>query len=104
MTETASDKIVDRRQSSDIVNPPHTLGLIVRQIGPGLIIAANIVGSGELIMTTKVGAEAGISLLWLIIVGCLVKVFVQLELGRFTISHGETSLLKTSTAKPVTLA
>ena len=92
MTETASDKIVDRRQSSDIVNPPHTLGLIVRQIGPGLIIAANIVGSGELIMTTKVGAEAGISLLWLIIVGCLVKVFVQLELGRFTISHGETTL------------
>ena len=92
MTETASDKIVDRRQSSDIVNPPHTLGLIVRQIGPGLIIAANIVGSGELIMTTKVGAEAGISLLWLIIVGCLVKVFVQLELRRFTISHGETTL------------
>ncbi len=43
-------------------------------------------------MTTKTGAEAGISLLWLIIVGCLVKVFVQLEFGRYTISQGETTL------------
>ena len=62
------------------------------QIGPGLIIAANIVGSGELIMTTKTGAEAGISLLWLILLGCVIKVFVQLEFGRFAISNGETTL------------
>lgn len=90
--ETPVSAIIDRRKSSDNADPPQSLWTIVRQIGPGLIIAANIVGSGELIMTTKVGAEAGISLLWLIIVGCLVKVFVQLELGRFTISHGETTL------------
>lgn len=89
----ASDSVfIDRRQPTDISPPPTSLARILRQIGPGLIIAANIVGSGELIMTTKTGAEAGISLLWLIIVGCLVKVFVQLELGRFTISHGETTL------------
>lgn len=43
-------------------------------------------------MTTKTGAEAGISLLWLILLGCVVKVFVQLELGRFVISHGQTTL------------
>ncbi len=80
------------RQPQDISEPPKSFGRILRQIGPGLIIAANIVGSGELIMTTKTGAEAGISLLWLVIVGCLVKVFVQLELGRYTISQGETTL------------
>ncbi len=87
-----SAAIIDRRSTESIVDPPRKLLDIVKQIGPGLIIAANIVGSGELIMTTKTGAEAGISLLWLIILGCLVKVFVQLELGRFTISHGETTL------------
>jgi Mn2+/Fe2+ NRAMP family transporter len=65
---------------------------ILQHIGPGLIIAANIVGSGELIMTTKTGAQAGIALLWLILLGCIVKVFVQLEFGRFAISHGETTL------------
>ena len=82
----------DRRSPDQIIDPPHSFGAIVRQIGPGLIIAANIVGSGELIMTTKTGAQAGISLLWLILLGCVVKVFVQLEFGRFAISHGETTL------------
>ena len=88
----ADSTIADRRQPEHIVDPPTTLRNILRQVGPGLIIAANIVGSGELIMTTKTGAEAGIALLWLILLGCVVKVFVQLELGRFTISHGQTTL------------
>ncbi|MEZ6121657.1 MAG: Nramp family divalent metal transporter [Planctomycetaceae bacterium] len=89
---TDAHQILDRRTAAAIVDPPRTFAAIIRQIGPGLIIAANIVGSGELIMSTKTGAEAGIVLLWLILLGCVVKVFVQLELGRFTISHGETTL------------
>jgi len=64
----------------------------MRRLGPGLIIAGSIVGSGELIATTKTAAEAGISLLWLIIVGCLIKVFCQIELGRYTICNGQTTL------------
>jgi Mn2+/Fe2+ NRAMP family transporter len=84
--------IVDRRDPSAIAAPPRRPLQILSHIGPGLIIAANIVGSGELIMTTKTGAQAGIALLWLILLGCVVKVFVQLEFGRFAISHGETTL------------
>ncbi|MEY3172911.1 MAG: hypothetical protein RLZZ436_824 [Planctomycetota bacterium] len=84
--------IVDRRDPSAIAPPPRRPLQILSHIGPGLIIAANIVGSGELIMTTKTGAQAGIALLWLILLGCIVKVFVQLEFGRFAISHGETTL------------
>ncbi len=83
---------MDPAAGDGFVAPPRTLTGILRNLGPGLIIAGSIVGSGELIATTKTGAQAGISLLWLIIVGCLIKVFVQLELGRFAISHGETTL------------
>jgi len=72
--------------------PPRSLSGILRSLGPGLIIAGAIVGSGELIATTKTGAQAGIALLWLIVLGCLVKVFVQIEIGRYAISHGETTL------------
>lgn len=92
MTDKNPLPVLDRRTPECIVEPPSSVLEIVKQIGPGLIIAANIVGSGELIMTTKTGAEAGIALLWLILLGCVVKVFVQLELGRFTISHGQTTL------------
>jgi Mn2+/Fe2+ NRAMP family transporter len=79
-------------ENSDIQEPPTSFGGIFRKLGPGLIIAASIVGSGELIATTKTGAQAGISLLWLIVVGCVIKVFVQIELGRVAISQGETTL------------
>ncbi len=76
----------------EIEQPPRTLGQILKNLGPGIIIAGSIVGSGELIATTKVGAEAGFWLLWLIIVGCVIKVFAQIELGRYTITWNETPL------------
>jgi Mn2+/Fe2+ NRAMP family transporter len=62
-------------------------------LGPGLIISANIVGSGELIVTTQLGAKAGFTLLWFIIFSCLIKVFVQIELGRYAVSEGVTTLV-----------
>jgi len=71
---------------------PRSLRGILREIGPGLIISANIVGSGELIVTTKLGADVGFALLWFIVLGCIVKVFVQLELGRYAISRRRTTL------------
>ncbi len=73
-------------------DPPRTLGEILRSIGPGLIITANIVGTGELIMTTRLGAQAGFTLLWFILLGCFIKVFVQVEWGRHTILTGRSSL------------
>jgi manganese transport protein len=75
-----------------IKEPPHTLPTAIRQIGPGLILAASIVGTGELINTTSLGAKAGFSLLWLILLSCVIKVFVQVELGRYAITHGKTTL------------
>ena len=82
----------DQRTDDGIVEAPTRLRGILRQVGPGLIIAGTVVGSGELIATTKTGAQAGIDLLWLIILACLIKVFVQIEIGRHTITHGETTL------------
>ncbi len=79
-------------EMNELKDPPTSIRGILRQLGPGLIIAGSIVGSGELIATTAVGAEAGFVLLWLIIIGCLIKVFVQIEFGRFTITSGRTTL------------
>ena len=83
---------MDPANEDGVVEAPTDLIGIIKRLGPGLIIAGSIVGSGELIATTKTGAQAGITLLWLIIIGCLIKVFVQIELGRYTICHGETTL------------
>src|SRR6187401_2788142 len=71
---------------------PVRCAVILRHIGPGLILTASIVGSGELIVTPKLAGEAGFKLLWLIVLGCVIKVFVQVELGRFAVAKGMTTL------------
>jgi Mn2+/Fe2+ NRAMP family transporter len=90
----AAPKIANpyRLTPENIEDPPRTFVSIFRRIGPGLILAGSIVGSGELIATTVLGAENGYLLLWLIIISCLVKTVVQEELGRYTIGTGETTL------------
>ncbi len=77
---------------STICPPPRDLRSAFGHLGPGLIISAAIVGSGELIVTTKLGAETGFSLLWFIILGCIIKVFLQVEFGRCAVSRGQTTL------------
>jgi len=77
---------------NEVREPPRTLFGILRTLGPGLILAGSIVGSGELIAATQTGAKAGFMFLGLIIFGCVIKVFVQVEIARFSISSGKTSL------------
>ena len=75
-----------------IAEPPDNLWDSLKQIGPGIILAGTIVGSGELILTTKLGAQYGFVFLWLVLFSCVIKVFVQVELGRYAISSGQPTL------------
>ena len=67
----------------DEEDPPPGFLAGLRRIGPGLVLAASIVGSGELIATTTLGAQAGYTLLWMILLSCAIKPVVQAELGRY---------------------
>ena len=75
-----------------IKEPPQNWWGRLRYLGPGIILTANIIGSGELIATTALGAKAGFVTLWVIIVSCLIKVALQIEFGRHAIQSGETSM------------
>jgi Mn2+/Fe2+ NRAMP family transporter len=75
-----------------IKEPPKGWGPSLKYLGPGLILSASIVGSGELIATTALGAQAGFAILWMVIFSTLVKVAVQVELARWTISTGQPAL------------
>ncbi|HEV7279432.1 MAG TPA: Nramp family divalent metal transporter [Pirellulaceae bacterium] len=77
---------------SMVEEPPRNWLGIAARMGPGMIVAGSIVGSGELIATTSTGAQAGFTLLWLILLGCVIKVFAQVELGRYSISSGKTTM------------
>lgn len=77
---------------SRIQEPPTRFWEQLKYCGPGFVLSASIVGSGELIATTALGAKAGFITLWVILVSCFVKVALQLEFGRHTIQSGETAI------------
>lgn len=75
-----------------IKEPPTNFFGKLAFLGPGFILSASIVGSGELIATTVLGAKAGFAALWIILISCLAKVAVQLEFGKHAIITGETAM------------
>jgi Mn2+/Fe2+ NRAMP family transporter len=85
-----ADPYALRREDEEA--PPSTFRLALRRLGPGMVLAAAIVGSGELIATTTLGAQVGYAALWIIVLSCAIKPVVQAELGRYTIATGNTTL------------
>jgi Mn2+/Fe2+ NRAMP family transporter len=80
-----------------IKDPPTSFWTRLQFLGPGFILSASIVGSGELIATTVLGAKAGFVAFWVIILSCLVKVAIQIEFGKRAICTGETPMQSFST-------
>src|SRR6266508_7050555 len=86
----ATEKDPYQLRQEDVSDPPKSLSNTVRRIGPGIILAASIVGSGELIATTTLGAEVGYIAMWIIVLSCIIKPAVQSEMGRYIIATGKT--------------
>jgi Mn2+/Fe2+ NRAMP family transporter len=96
MTERTSDRAIEADpyllDAAGIREPPVGWRDSLKYLGPGLILSASIVGSGELIATTTAGAQAGFVILWLVLFSCVVKVAVQIEFARWTIATGTPAL------------
>jgi manganese transport protein len=96
VSATASDsrrvKDLYAFDAAEVAEPPRRMLAILRRIGPGMILAASIVGSGELIATTTLGAEVGYACLWVIVLSCFIKPAIQAEIGRYSVATGETGL------------
>ncbi|XCB30502.1 Nramp family divalent metal transporter [Arcanobacterium hippocoleae] len=93
--ETVETTITDNPyvlNPKNIQNPPSTFRESLKFLGPGMVTSAAVVGSGELITATTLGAKAGWILFWLVFVSTFVKVFVQIELARFSISTGKAAI------------
>ncbi|MDM3870261.1 Nramp family divalent metal transporter [Porticoccus sp. W117] len=64
----------------------------LRHLGPGVLVAGSIVGSGELILTSSLGAAVGFALLWFLLLACWSKSIVQAELAKICIVRDKTYL------------
>ena len=72
--------------------PPRNLLGIMGAIGPGIVVIGSVMGSGELINTPKQAAQFGFILLWAVIASCVIKYFLQIEIGRHALAHNRTPL------------
>lgn len=75
------------------VRPPPS-GWLARckYLGPSIVISGSIVGSGELVLTSSLGAAAGFIVLWWVLLSCWSKSLVQAEFTRYTVVSGDTYL------------
>ena len=62
---------------------------ILALLGPGLIWSSEMIGSGEVILTTRVGSILGIQVMWAIILGIFLKYIIGLGGARYTVCTGE---------------
>ena len=70
--------------------PPTTRWGRFKYLGPSVIVSGSIVGSGEILLTSGLGAQAGFVLLWWVLVSCWSKSVVQAEITRYCITTGDT--------------
>ncbi|HHU37851.1 MAG TPA: Nramp family divalent metal transporter [Propionibacterium sp.] len=78
--------------AASIQEPPTGFAGSLRYLGPGMVTSAAVVGSGELLTATTLGAQVGFMLLWLVFLSTFVKVAVQIELARWSISTGKAAM------------
>jgi Mn2+/Fe2+ NRAMP family transporter len=61
-------------------------------VGPGIVVAGSVIGSGELVNTPVQAAKFGFVLLWAVLLACVIKVFAQIELARHCMVHDRTTI------------
>ncbi|MCS6862996.1 MAG: Nramp family divalent metal transporter, partial [Abditibacteriales bacterium] len=69
--------------------PPKTLPFW-KLVGPGAIMVGLSIGSGELIMWPRLVAQHGAGMIWAAGVGVFMQLWVNFELGRYTLATGES--------------
>ncbi len=59
-------------------------------VGPGLVVAATGVGAADLVATLVAGAKFGYTLLWVAVLGAIIKVVLVEGAGRYSLATGRT--------------
>jgi Mn2+/Fe2+ NRAMP family transporter len=76
------------KENNRIKMPP-TGWAILALLGPGLVWASDLIGSGEVIITTRNGAILGTGVLWAILLGIFLKCWIGISGARYTVCTGE---------------
>ena len=71
---------------------PRTISDRLKFIGPSAIVTGSVVGSGSIVMTPLLGAAAGFTLLWWLLLSIWTKPIIQAEISRYVVVTKKTFL------------
>ena len=100
-TSTVEESTGGERYSEDI--PSKILGpvpikelpepLPLRKVlGPGVILLATALGSGEYVLWPFIASHIGLTIMWAAIVAIAIQFFINMEVERWTLATGETAI------------
>ena len=58
--------------------------------GPGAVLVGLSIGAGEIIIWPRIIAEFGASMAWVAVLGVFLQLWINFEIGRWTIVTGES--------------
>ena len=58
--------------------------------GPGAILVGLSIGAGEIVIWPRIAAEYGGSMVWAAVLGVFLQLWINFEVGRWTVATGET--------------
>ncbi len=61
-----------------------------RMAGPGAILVGLSIGAGEIIIWPRITAQYGSAMVWAAVAGVFLQMWINFEIGRWTIATGET--------------
>ncbi len=73
-----------------MTNLPRRIAARLGDLGPGLILAATGIGAGDMVSATIAGAEYGLTLIWALAAGVLVKFAITEGVARWQLATGTT--------------
>jgi Mn2+/Fe2+ NRAMP family transporter len=80
------------RETQQDAEAPRTFGSRLKYLGPGLIVAATGVGAGDMVSSLSAGTQFGTTLVWVIVLGAILKFVLTEGMGRWYMATGTTIL------------
>ena len=69
---------------------PRLPGSFWQLVGPGAVLVGLSIGAGELIIWPRITAQYGAVLVWAALLGVFIQLWLNIEIGRYTLATGES--------------
>jgi len=83
---------MNRMKNGEVIRTPPRGLAILALVGPGLVWCSEMIGSGEVILSTRVGAILGTGVMWAAVTGIFLKYWIGMSGGWYTACTGEAMI------------